>query len=267
MKLDLFIVTYAKDYPYMRWCLKSIAKFARGFNSLHILVPIGDAATLKQIADLKDVEAIMPVHIHEGEEWPGKGFLWHMFNIMYADNWCIGADFVAHIDPDCIFTSEVTPSDYICDGKPYLRYERYDSLGKRHPGAAAWREPTQRSLPFPVWAECMRCHPGVFHMGLYPKTRELVEQATRMPFEDYVKQQKNSFPQTLSEFNTLGHVALECFPGQYIPVEQKTDRVTPDNKLQQFWSHGLIDHPQRIWVQGGEQDVVPIEMMRRILGP
>jgi len=265
--LDIFIVTYSKDYPYLRWCLKSIAKFARGFNNLHILVPVGDAADLHAMPELQDVKSYaMPVHIHEGEEWPGKGFVWHMFQVMYADNWCMDADFIAHIDPDCIFTEAVTPDDYVKDGKPILRYEYYATLGIRHPGAAVWQGVVQDCLPFPVDKELMRCHPGVHHRWIYEKTRQIVETHKRIPFEDYMHAGKNEFPHDRCEYNTLGSVAAQYFAKDYILVEQKGDRVTPDNKLQQFWGRGRIDLPQRVWVQGGERDVVPLNMCHMILG-
>jgi len=31
MKTEILIVTYARDFPYLEYCLKSISKFARGF--------------------------------------------------------------------------------------------------------------------------------------------------------------------------------------------------------------------------------------------
>lgn len=266
MNLDILVVTYKKDYPYIKYMLKSIAKFARGFNRLHILVPIGDSEELKAMPEMQAVkDHAMPVIVHEGEEWPGKGFCWHMFQVMYADNWCHDADFVAHIDPDCIFTEDVTPLDYVVDGKPILRYEYYHTLGARHPGAAVWQGVVQDCLPFPVDREFMRCHPGVHHRFLYAKTREVVEQHKRIPFEDYMRAGKNSFPQDRCEYNTLGAVAAHYFPNQYTLVQQKGDRVTPDNKLIQTWSHGAIDAPQRIWIQGGEVDIVPIELFRKYL--
>lgn len=269
MKVCIFIVTFRRDFAYLQWCFKSIVKFCQGF-SVRVLVPTPDKA---------QAEAMVHRGLHEKgfkdatvqhyEEWPELGFLHHMAQIMRADEWCPDADFVAHCDADCIFTAPVTPWTYIKEGepcKPYMRFEYFSKLGRRHPGAAAWQEPTQKCLPFLVTKETMRCHPGVFHRGLYAEARRQIEIKTKMASDDYIKSTgKNTYPQLFVDFVTLGNVALHCFPHLYEPVEQTGDLVTPDNHLQQFWSHGSIDQPQKIWVQGEEREVVPIDMIRHAL--
>lgn len=268
MKCAILIVTFSRDFGFLQWCLKSIVKFCTGF-SVRLLVPTQDQ---------KHSEAMVYRGLHEKgfkdatvqsyDEWPGLGFLHHMAQIMRADEWCPDADFIAHVDADCIFTAPVTPWTYIKEGepsKPYMRYEYFSKLGRRHPGAAAWQEPTQKCLPFLVTKETMRCHPGVFHRGLYAEARRQMEIKTKESLDEYVKKQRNEFPQSWSEFNTLGNVALHCFPSLYEAVEQSGDRVHPDNHLQQFWSHGAIDRPQKIWVQGEEREVVPLDMIRNAL--
>lgn len=265
MKTTILIVTFQRDFAYLQWCLKSIVKFCKGF-SVQVLVPTPDFAQAEAMVHrgLRD-KGLTDATVQSYDEWPELGFLHHMAQIMRADEWCPDADFVAHCDSDCIFTAPVTPETYIKDGKPYMRYEYFSKLGVRHPGAAAWQAPTQACLPFLVTKETMRCHPGVYHRGLYAEARRQIELKVKEPWEDYIKKQRNEFPQTISDFNVLGNVALHCFPNMYEAVEQSGDRVTPDNCLQQFWSHGAIDRPQRIWVQGAEEDVIPLNFIREAL--
>lgn len=263
--LDIFIVTYAKDYPYMKYCLKSIAKFARQFNRLHILVPTGDANELRFLKEFNEVkDYAMPISVHEGEEWPGKGFLWHEYNIMFADNWCFGADFIAHIDPDCVFNAPVIPDDYVINGKPILRFERFENIGRRHPGAAAWQSPTGACLPFPVPWETMRCHPGVHIKEVYPEARKLIEQKTRQPIEDYIKSVRPVYPEGFCEFVTLGNVAMTCFPDRYHLVEQFTDKVQPDNKLHQTWSRAKVDEPVDLWINGQQRRCSALDIFTEV---
>lgn len=262
MKMELFIVTYRRDFPYQVWCCKSIERFCSGFSGVTLLVPDQDS---KEAEIFEGSTGKTPIRIVSGREWAGKGMLWHMAQIMRADEWCPEADFIAHLDSDCIFTEPVTPDTYLRDGKPFLRFEYFTNIRKRHPGAAQWQAPTQACLPFLATYETMRCHPGVFHSGLYATAREQIERKTEQDMDEYIKAGRNEFPQTFCEFNTLGNVAMHMFPHKYVTVEQSSDEVTPDNKLQQFWSHGAIDRPQRIWVKGRELDVIPIEMIRKVL--
>ncbi len=186
---------------------------------------------------------------------------WHMNEIMHADEHCAHAGFIAHIDPDCVFTGPVTPETYFQDGKPILRYENFNFIGARHPGVRVWQEAAARCLPFPIHYETMRCHPEVYHHGLYPAARTQMEQKTGQPVADYIRQCRNEFPQGFCEFVTLGNVAMQLYGNVYHRVEQLNDRVTPDNHLQQFWSHGAMDQPQNIWVKGVQKEVVPLQML------
>lgn len=264
MKTEIFIVTFRRDFVYLQWCLRSIAKFATGFSGVNVLVPVEDEAPCMELLRTTP-ELPFPKTLVTGIEWPGLGMLWHMAQIMRADQWCPTADFIAHIDSDCLFTEPVTPDDYVRDGKPILRFEYFSNIAKRHPGCAAWQEPTQRCLPFLVTAETMRCHPGVFTRRTYAEARAQIEQKTGQPCDDYIKAQRNAYPQGFCEFVTLGNVAMHCFPNDYVCVEQTGDKLNPPNKLRQFWSHRQVDEVQRIWIDGAEVDVVPLRMIHEIL--
>lgn len=262
MNTEIFIVTHAKDFVWLKYCLCSMHKFCAGFDALRILVPTQDLNLLQSVVD-ENSPGFKTVCIG-ADEWEGRGMVWHMNQIMHADEWCPDADFIAHVDPDCIFTAPVTPKTYISEGRPILRYERFSEIGKRHDGVMRWRECTQHCLPFPVEYETMRCHPEVYHRGLYAETRRIMHMRTGKTVPDYIKECRNEFPQTFCEFVTLGNVAMFLFRDKYAPVEQRSDVVTPPNHLQQFWSHGAIDQPQDIWVLGKQKRIVPLEMIKEI---
>lgn len=258
MKTDLFIVTFIRDFPYLEYCLKSIRKFATGFNSIRLLLPnedVGPSDIFKEWG--------LPLDVIGYEEVPGHGMMGHEYQIMCADTRS-DADFIAHIDADCIFTDRVSPETYILDGKPILRYEPFDRIGARWPGVLAWERATRRNLPFPVLYETMRCHPEVYHHGLYSEARKICEQTTKTPIRDYILSQTDQYPHTFCEFVTLGNVAMQVFPEKYTLIEQYDDVTNPPNFLQQFWSHGPIDKPQTIWVKGEQKSVVPIQMITQL---
>lgn len=266
MTTEIFICTYVKDFSYLKYCLRSIAKSATGFAGLTILVPKEDHAGLvslvAEVAAFKPLPC--PVQLLAGDEWPGLGMVWHMNQIMHADQLCPAADFIAHLDPDCVFTGPVTPETYIVAGKPILRFENFNFIGFRHPGVIRWQEATAKCLPFPVHYETMRCHPEVYHRALYAAARQQMEQKTGQPVPDYIRSQRNEFPQTFCEFVTLGNVAMHLFREQYHLVEQFDDHTTPPNHLQQFWSHGALDQYWEIWVGGEKKSTSPIAVMKEL---
>ncbi len=269
MNTVIFIVTHAKDFPWLKYCLRSISKFARDFSSVTILVPSQDYAML--LDNLVDVDE-MPcwpnpfrVTSVSADQWPGLGMLWHEAQIMRADQWCPAADFIAHFDPDCIFTAPVTPETFMVDGRPILRYERFETIGRRWPAVLRWKEAAEACLPFPVEAEFMRGHPEIYHRGLYAYTRNLIVQKTGKLCDDYIRSCRNEFPQTFCEFCTLGAVACEHFQELY-HLHDCATQPNPDFQpfpVQQFWSHGDIAKSQDIWVRGEQKGVVPIEMMKQ----
>lgn len=269
MTTDIFIVSYKRDFSYLEYCLRSIDKFCNGFNALRILVPNQDVLEANQLVNRAMKRLPFFVEVLGGNEWPGKGMLWHLCQIMRADEWCPDADFILHFDSDCIFTLPITPETFFKDGKPILRYETWESIGKRRGDVLIWKPVVEACLPFPVPYETMRCHPAVHCRGLYRVARDLIETKTQRPVDFYIRNSgQNQWPQKFCEFITLGNVAMVYFKERYY-LWDCSKNVFPDWQeipVQQFWSHSLPDKPQQIWVDGYLKDVVPIQMINQILG-
>lgn len=266
MKTEFFTCTCLKDFSWLKYCLRSLVKSTSGFQAANILVPKEDLTALQSLIAEATAGQSAPLafNLLTGDEWFGQGMVWHEYQVMMADTHCPNADFIAHIDPDCVFTSPVTPETFIVGDRPILRFENFHFIGVRHPGTVRWQECTAKCLPFPVHYETMRCHPEVYHRGLYAVARAQMEQKTGKPLADYVRACRNEFPQGFCEYVTLGNVAMQFFRDQYYLVEQTGDHVTPDNHLQQFWSHSALDAPQNIWVQGEQKMIIPIAMMHQL---
>lgn len=260
MKTSVLIVTYAKDFRYLKFCVRSLNKFLRGFHEVVILFPETDWAEFtREIGPEimgQDRVKYRPI---AGNEWPGKGKLWQMWQSMTADKILTDSDFIGHFDADCIFTGPITPETFAPCGMPILRYEKFNTIGVRHPGVLNWKRAAESCLPFEVIWECMRGHPEVYHFGLYSRARDLIELKTGMAAEEWWKKQKNEYPQTAAEYPTLGAVAMQTFPDKYLLVDlakqENPDRV--ETPVIQFWSWGDPDKPQEIWIWGQKKVVVP----------
>lgn len=261
--MEIAIVTFARDFSYLEYCLKSIDKFGRGFEVVTILIPSIDLPLLLGLTLKWSIRT--PVRIKTMDEWPGAGFLHHMYMVMTTDEWRSGSTpHMAHIDSDCVFTEPVTPDDYMRNGKPILRYEEFSSLCARHPAHGEWEKATKMCLPYHPSYETMRAHPAVYHVSTYARARERMREKTNECVDTYIRRQKNSYPQTFCEFVTLGNVAMYDQPYLYTPLRQNGDCPDPDNKVIQFHAPDPIHLPQDIWIKGRQQVVTPIEVIQNL---
>lgn len=261
--MEIVIVTFARDFSYLQYCLKSIDKFVRGIECVTILIPSRDLPLLLDLTLKWNIKT--PVRIKTMDEWPNAGFLHHMYSVMITDMWrCGNTPHCAHIDADCVFVEPASPDDYFRDGKPILRYEEFSSLCARHPAHGEWEKATKMCLPFPVKYETMRAHPAVYHVDTYPQARNQMRVKTGEDADLYIRRQKNSYPQTFCEFVTLGNVAMNDQPHLYTPVRQNGDCPDPDNKVIQFHAPDPIHLPQDIWIKGRQQVVTPIEVIKKL---
>lgn len=231
MNHEILMVSYRRDFRYLKYCLRSISKFASGFTS-RLIVPNRDFAEAVELVRQHNPATA----VASGDEWSGKGMLWHMYVIMYSDEWCPTADVVLHVDSDCVFTEPVTPEDYMVNGKPLMLYESFASLGPKHSEVLKWQQCTRNNLPWEPLYETMRRHPEVYCRRLYPRARAMMQQKTGKTVEEYLKGCENTFPQNFCEHVTLGNVAIHEFPDDYEFYDLSV-KPWPPNKLRQAWSH------------------------------
>lgn len=248
MNATIFIVTYKKDFPYLKYCLRSIEKYAGSFDGVVLLVPGIDFEDATRLVR----ENCPRASLKTGDEWPGKGFLWHESQIMWSDVNCPQAELIFHMDADCVWTEPVKPEDYLRDGKPRLIYESFESMNKKGIDECnKWQVCTQECLPFDVLYETMRQHPEIYWRRLYPAARMMIERKVGEKMDDWLKKQRNEFPQTFCEFNTLGNVALQCFSDSYWLYNLEREEW-PAKKLHQGWGHnGMRTEDMEVFRKAG----------------
>lgn len=208
---EIMIVTCARDLEFLKYCLLSIEKNAKGFSGVTLVVPRAEEAIFKKAPKIAKVCYY--------DEIPGKGMLHHEVQICRADEWCPNAEAVLHVDADCMFWQHCTPLDYAPGGKPMIVRERYSAIGARNPNRLLWRDCVAKAIGLvPEW-ECMTRHPAIHWRETYRKTREMVEKFTHRNFDEFVLDGQNAFPQSFCEFNTLGAVAIRHFSDRYTMVD------------------------------------------------
>jgi len=269
-KTTLMICSPEKDYRYLRYCLRSVAKFATGFHELRLQIPSHDHVAFEEFCrvEQKEHERLklppmrFPMQVDFYDEWPNMGMVHHELRVCEADLHCPWADIIAHMDPDCVFTEPVTPDSWMTDGKPNLIFEPFDSINRRHPGVGAWRAAAEDALGFPCLYETMRCLPLLYCVATYRATRRRIEERHRKSFEEFMKGQRNAFPQSFCEYVTLGNVALKDHAELYQCGDQSQSR-NPDfvnNHLFQAWSHAPPEESKELWWKGMPMVIRPLDI-------
>jgi hypothetical protein len=256
MKTALLWNTCVKDLEWFKISARSYTKFARGFDEAKCIVPQHEHEAFRQPCHEAGIE-LFPM-----EEWPGRGFTWHMLQHCFADERFPHADLIFHIDADCVFGMPCTPQDWIIAGKPLLPYTPYASFlrspvlqdemqtfmgfsGKRidfERGQYNWKFGVDYALGCDAQRECMAWMPIIHIPEVYLKTREIID--ARFPdqgFVNYVYNSRNEHPQTFPEFNVLGAVAHLHFEDCYHWHNVDHGGHLFYGKVIQSWSHGGLD--------------------------
>jgi hypothetical protein len=247
-KVEIMLVGCRRDADFLEYALKSIERYAQGFAGTTLVIPNEDIQFIKYHPP--------QVKIVPYKEQAGKGFLHHMIQICRADEHCPKAEFILHMDCDNMFWQPTRPEDFVSGGKCLMVRQHYDEVQKLNRARLKWRECVKAATGYMPEYDTMVRHPNVYPRALYWHVRNLVEQHTRRPFNDYVFDGQDKFPQTFCEFVTLGNIGLRDYPEMFNPVDYDHERDSKEcgvadrrhqyiyrpgrDKLVEFWSHGGI---------------------------
>lgn len=234
MTCDILIRSYRKDLPWLELCLAAIAKFCSGFRSVIVVVPASSERFLRRPTRLAPNARIVTCPDYRDD------YLGQQVTKLHADDFS-DADFICHIDSDCIVSQPVSP-DYLLDaGRPRIAMRSYRSLDRHWP----WQAPTEAFLGWSVEWDFMQRPPFVFPRWIYPQVRAHCVAQHGMDLDRYVLSQP---PRGFSEFNVLGAYAYarhrESFSWEIAPADGVTDST-----CRWYWSWGGLDDGTRTEIE------------------
>jgi len=224
---DILVKGCARDARWLPWLFRSIARFATGFREVVVLFPRAERAAIDGMGLTRERVIFTDDH--------GDGYLYQQVCKLQADRYT-DADFVCHVDSDCIFQGPASPETYFTEGRPQLLHVSYAALGGE--GAACWRAGTERALGRPVELEFMRRMPLVYPRAAYAGFRGFLERTHGTPLEPFLM---GSPPDARpSEFNWLGAWCWFHMHDGFHWVDTLSEPLPP-NPLRQYWSHSFLD--------------------------
>lgn len=254
----IFIASYAKDFPWLKYCLISIARFARGFAEPVVCVGKEDDASARQLVKEVNSGALVV-------RFDGVGFMRAQLAMMRADLICPPSDVLYLVGSDCLFTREFGPGMYCRDDKPVVLMNSLAHLSKHGSPASGWTDGVRTGLGVDPKYEYMRRLPSVYPAEVFAPMRAHVERTHGEAFDSWVYRQWNR-SRDVSEANWLGAYAHHFLPEscRFVCLDEIAfdgpDPVGYPSALRQFWSHGGLDRP----IDGCQES--PRQVIAHVLG-
>lgn len=236
----IFVTSYAPDFPWLRYLLDSIDKFAVGFEETVVAVPPADRERAETLFARPRVRIAEQLAAPEGATKWGR-FLRAQHAMLCGDQYT-RADVVWLFGSDCFVYDRLTPEMGMHDGRPIMPFVAYADVAPPGSGPWCWKPSTEFMLNIPeVPFEFMRRLPLLYPRGLYGAVREHVEGAHKAEFAD-VLWSSESRGLMASESNILGAWAWFCAPRMF-DWRRAGERPDVEFPVAQFWSHGGLDRP------------------------
>jgi len=236
---SILIKSFPKDFGWLSYCLKSIHKFALGFEEVVVVIPEGSDLPLTAERLVK-VHEPGPSATNAGHH--GAGYAFQQVVKMNADKYC-KSDFVLHIDSDTIFTRPVNPLSFIyqqasvcADGswvemKPMWLMTPFKDILPTDKNLVAHVEAMRNFSGIDPEFEYMRRMGQVIPRWAYGCFREYCLSKHGKTFEQYAMSQ--GF-RGISEFNLIGQFLHREFPN-FIHFHDTRFGV-PESVVMQSWS-------------------------------
>lgn len=251
-KTEILIVTYAKDFKWLEYCLKLIDKYCSGFQGVTVAHPVSQRKLFYSLHNRFKFR----LRLHEDDEPEGKGMLWHMAKMAQADHIVEpDAEFVMHLDADCMYHTPTTPADYFTDGRPDYLVRSWESLKDGNgvvSDCAQWFKPTMNQLGFKPQVYSMCRHPTVFPIKFYALYRHWIQEAhPGVSFMDYMLSGRNAFPQDRMDWTAMGAFAYEFMRDEFNWIDVGAPgAVVPKDRQRTHWSHGGIKPEIKAEIEG-----------------
>jgi hypothetical protein len=231
---DLFIRGYWKDLGWLALCLASVRRYCHGFRDTVVVLPRSSDPWLRR-RGLPRVGRIEWCRDYRDD------YLGQQATKLMADSFT-DADFICHVDCDCIFIRPTSPENFIVGERPRVFKRPIELLGRERP----WQAPTEKFLGWQVRDDFMYYPPFTFPRWLYALLREHTLTEHGMDLETYILAQP---PRGFSEFNALGAFAWERCRDRFLWVEATV--VPPrDAHCRWYWSWGGLDAKTRAEIEG-----------------
>lgn len=206
---------YAGDFEWLKLSLRSIVKFAKGFDSVVVVSDNGEG-----MPPVGNIEKHFFVTVK------GAPYTFQQISKLNADAYT-DSQFIMYNDADTCLTQPLNAQDLIIGGLPVWLLEKFE--GMDNPDVLKRQAELSHFIGQPVVYEFMRRHPFIVEREALVELRRFCWRQHGCSIEDYMSALKSP-----SEFNMLGAF-------QYHYRRETVAWRRPDEMptwVRQEWSHG-----------------------------
>jgi len=220
MTTDIFIRTYQGDLEWLKYALKSIAKYVTGYRNIIIIIPENQFYLLKDFNLTKEKIFSCPVYKNDylGQQATKANAY------QYSD-----ADFILFWDSDCIATEPFDVNEMFQGGRPIILKTKYSSMTG---DVLHWQRLTQKATGQKPVHEYMRRFPLIYRRETLQSLQQFILKLHGLSLEEYIIRQPN---REFSEFNVFGFFAELFEENNYVFLDTETINL-PKSKLRQYRS-------------------------------
>jgi hypothetical protein len=229
MRVSILVRSYWKDLEWLQFCLRGIERYCRGFAEVVVAMPESSRPWMVRYK-------FSPVARFVFGPNYADDYLGQQVTKLHADV-ILDADWIVHVDADCIFRRVTRPEDLAVDGRPRIPTRPIADLGRHYP----WRRATEEFLGGSVELDFMQRPPFVYPRWLYAELRRYCLETHGVTLTHYVIARP---PRGFSEFNALGAYAHRRAPEAF-EFPDIDDARLPPPVCDWHWSWGGIDHSVR----------------------
>ena len=250
MKTSIVTVTYDKDLEFLKYNLKSIQKFCKGYHDNVVIIDDHENDCVETQRYLDSVG--QKYFVNKDAKYIKKGYVRQQYMKLLSDLYVSqDTDYICHIDADSIFKTEHSPNRFFRNNKPILIKNNYSKLvkaftkrGENTDGILKWKETTSEILNWDVEYEFMFRMPLVYPKNLTKLVREYIEEINNSSLLDTLK----DIP-IMSEYNVLGAYAHQFTPQDFFWIDRWDDeklvQKTNYNDIFGHYSNREFHQPER----------------------
>lgn len=205
MKTTIITVSYDHDLEYLKYCLKSIKKFCKGYYGNVVVIDNHKNDCIKTQQYLEDIG--QKYFVDTQAQYVKKGYIRQQYIKLKADLYVPEeTEHILHIDSDSMFTQEHSPDVFFENNRPVLLKDTYTAIlarlrraGQNTKGVERWQVVTSGLTGLDVTHEYMRLMPLVYPTDVHKKIRKYLEDFHGRSLLDIFRNAESA-----SEYNILG---------------------------------------------------------------
>jgi hypothetical protein len=195
LKTSIVIITYDKDLEFLKYSLKSIAKFCRFYNEVVVVIDQHENDCLQTQKYLESIG--QKYFINNDAKHIPIGYIRQQHMKYFMEEYLDDADYVCSVDSDNIFYGDNKPSCFFKNGLPIIGMQKWSDMPNK-----SFKQCTNETLGFNSDYNFMRRMPLVYPLWLFKEVRDYIEAKHSQGFLSYFKNLRYT-----SEYNILGAYA------------------------------------------------------------